>query len=102
MALVLGDLLSDDLLSDDLLSDDLESEELSFATAPAVESLGLPSSLDLVAAGLAPEFLKSVSYQPDPLSLNAAAVNCLRKLGFWHSGQSVKRGSLIFCKASSW
>lgn len=77
-ALALGDLISEDLEPAE------ESAELLPETAPALavfESGDLLSSLDFVVAGLAPEFLKSVSYQPEPLSLNAAAVNCFRKLG---------------------
>ncbi len=52
------------------------------------------------AAGFLPEFLKSVSYQPVPFNLNAAAVTCLRSEALPQAGQSVNFGSLIFCSAS--
>lgn len=55
-----------------------------------------------VALGFLPEFLKSVSYQPVPLSLKEAAVTCLRNAELLQSGQSVSLGSLIFCRASIW
>lgn len=42
----------------------------------AADSL-LSADLLAVAPGLAPLFLKSVTYQPDPLSWNPAAVTCL-------------------------
>ena len=45
--------------------------------------------------GAEPLPLKSVTYQPPPFSWKPAAVTILLKVGFLHSGQSVKRGSLI-------
>ena len=43
---------------------------------------------------------KSVTYQPDPFNWNPAAVTCLRKLSFPHSGQFVNGASLIFRSTS--
>lgn len=39
---------------------------------------------------------KSVTYQPEPFNWNPAAVTCLRKVSFPHSGQFVRGASLIF------
>jgi hypothetical protein len=44
--------------------------------------------------------LKSVAYQPEPLSWKPAAVSCLENVGLPHSGQSVSGASAIFCKTS--
>jgi len=44
--------------------------------------------------------LKSVTYQPEPLSWKPAAVSCLEKVGLPHSGQSVNGSSAILCKTS--
>jgi hypothetical protein len=44
--------------------------------------------------------LKSVAYQPDPLSWKPAAVSCLLKVGLPQAGQSVSAASAIFCKTS--
>lgn len=44
--------------------------------------------------------LKSVTYQPVPLSWKPAAVSCFLKVAAPHSGQSVNSGSDIFCKTS--
>ncbi len=67
-----------------------------------LESLfaALPSDLLALTAGFLPEFLKSVSYQPVPFNLNAAAVTCFFKAGAAQLGQSISLGSLIFCRAS--
>jgi hypothetical protein len=51
-------------------------------------------------AGALPEPLKSVAYQPEPLSWNPAAVNCFLKVGFPQLGQSCKGASEIFCNTS--
>ena len=45
--------------------------------------------------------LKSVSYQPLPFSLKAAAETNFFSAGLPHSGQSFSRSSLIFCNFSS-
>lgn len=50
-------------------------------------------------AAVAPP-LKSVAYQPDPLSWNPAAVSCLENAAAWQFGHSVRTGSDIFCKTS--
>ncbi len=74
--------------------------------------LVLPAALSLVAAAAAvlavaagadvpPEPpLKSVAYQPEPLSWKPAAVSCLENVGLPHSGQSVSGASAIFCSTS--
>jgi len=60
-------------------------------------------SLAAAAAGAAvpPEPpLKSVAYQPEPLSWKPAAVSCLENVALPHSGQSVSGASEIFCRTS--
>ena len=50
-----------------------------------------------------PLFLKSVTYQPDPLSWNPAAVTCLAYVDCPHDGHWVSGASDIFCSTScSW
>jgi len=66
------------------------------ASATAVEVASAPAA---GAAGV-PPLLKSVAYQPDPLSWNPGADNCLENDGLPHCGHSVKAGSEIFCKWS--
>ena len=51
-------------------------------------------------AGAAPEPLKSVAYQPEPLSWNPAAVTCFLNVAFPQVGQSCKGASEIFCNTS--
>jgi len=62
------------------------------------------SDPDAPAAGaLAPPLppRKSVTYQPEPLSWNPAAVSCFLKLpAVPQDGQSVSGASLIFCSTS--
>jgi hypothetical protein len=48
------------------------------------------------AAGLGPLPLKSVAYQPVPLSWNPAAVICLLNVAALHAGHTVNSGSEIF------
>lgn len=60
--------------------------------APPLSAAGASAG---VAAGLLPP-LKSVAYQPEPLSWNPAAVSCLLKVGLPHEGQVFKGGSEIF------
>jgi hypothetical protein len=55
-----------------------------------------------LAAGLDPLCLKSVAYQPEPLSWNPAAVSCFLNVALPHSGQVVSTGSLTFCRYSFW
>ena len=43
---------------------------------------------------------KSVTYQPDPLSWNPAAVTCLRNPGSPQDGHTTRGASEIFCRAS--
>ena len=40
--------------------------------------------------------LKSVAYQPEPLSWKSAAVTCLLNVCSWQAGHWVKGASLIF------
>src|SRR5438552_12148959 len=54
-----------------------------------------------LAVGLDPELLKSVAYQPLPLSWNPAAVTSLFKVGLRHVGQATSSGSESFCSASN-
>jgi hypothetical protein len=62
---------------------------------------GASAGVALVAAGApAPPPLKSVAYQPDPLSWKPAAVNCLRNEAAPQAGQSVSGASDIFCRTS--
>src|SRR5205823_5015684 len=58
------------------------------------------SPVDL-AAGLDPELLKSVAYQPLPLSWNPAAVTSLLRAGLPQAGHARSSGSESFCSASS-
>src|SRR5882672_2250515 len=55
-----------------------------------------PPSTEVFAAGFEPLFLKSVAYQPLPLSLKPAALSILEKVLLLHSGQTDMTGSLIF------
>src|SRR5204862_3901375 len=51
---------------------------------------------------LAPLFLKSVAYQPLPLSWNPAAVSIFENVSLPHSGQRVRTGAVTFCRYSFW
>ena len=53
-----------------------------------------------VAALLLPLFLKSVAYQPEPLSWKPAAVSCLEKASAPQAGQVVSGASEIFRSTS--
>ncbi len=53
------------------------------------------------AAGLLPEPLKSVAYQPLPLSWKPAADTSLTRESFVHAGQATSGASENFCSASS-
>lgn len=74
------------------------SDEL--ADAPPSVLAGAAASPPGAALALAPLLLlpprKSVTYQPEPFNWNPAAVTCLRKVSFPHSGQFVNGASLIF------
>ena len=74
------------------------SEALEAAVAPvsAVEVLAEVAGAEV--ALLPP--LKSVAYQPEPLSWKPAAVSCLLKLAWPQFGQSVSTGSESFCNTS--
>jgi hypothetical protein len=60
---------------------------------------GAPPSAAAGAGAFEPP-LKSVAYQPEPLSWKPAAVSCLVKVAAWQAGQSVSKSSEIFCKTS--
>src|SRR6185503_204731 len=53
-----------------------------------------------LSAGFFAGALKSVAYQPLPLSWNPAALSCFCNAGLPHAGQIVSGGSLTFCRAS--
>ncbi len=61
---------------------------------------GAPLSAAAGAGALGGPPLKSVAYQPEPLSWKPAAVSCFVKVAAWHAGQSVSKSSEIFCKTS--
>src|SRR5215831_21374426 len=73
----------------------LESPDLSADLA--APSPFLPSAFSV---GL-PELLKSVAYQPLPLSWNPTAEISLLNEGLWHCGQSDSGASESFCSTSS-
>ena len=73
---------------------------LSVAAAAVSPLLPPASSLSFSAAFEDLLSRKSVTYQPDPLSWNPAAVTCFLKLGVPQVGQTVNSGSEIFCKTS--
>ena len=69
----------------------------------ALTSAGLFSDLaspGTAAAGDDAPPLKSVAYQPEPLSWKPAAVSCLANAGAPQCGQTVNGASDIFCKTS--
>jgi len=82
------------------------------ALLDGVSLLGLADALSLaVAAAVVPAAaagadvppeppLKSVAYQPEPLSWKPAAVSCLENVDLPHAGQSVSGASEIFCRTS--
>ncbi len=59
-------------------------------------------ALSALASGLAGEPLKSLAYQPLPLSWKPAAVSNLFNDSLPHSGQVVSGASLIFRRNSFW
>jgi hypothetical protein len=75
----------------------LDSPLLLAAVSPAVAAAA-PVAAVLVAA--APPPLKSVAYQPEPLSWKPAAVSCLPKLSAPQAGQVVSGASDSFCSTS--
>ncbi|AIU28258.1 hypothetical protein LV28_18315 [Pandoraea pnomenusa] len=84
----------DALLSPDAAAGDDEADE---ADEAAEADDGAPE-----AGALAPPDppRKSVTYHPEPLSWNPAAVTCLRNESLPHSGHWVSGASLIFCSTS--
>jgi hypothetical protein len=75
--------------------------DLAGADSAGVVAAGAASAAAVPTAGAeVPEPLKSVAYQPEPLSWNPAAVSCLEKADAWQLGHSVSTGSDIFCKMS--
>ena len=76
-------------------SDDVgEEADVADAEAP------LESDFESLAKFFFAPVLKSVSYQPDPASLNAGADTFFFKDDWPHAGQSVSGASDIFCSAS--
>src|SRR5450432_3280445 len=60
----------------------------------------LPDSAFGLSTGFAPEFLKSVAYQPLPLSWNPTAEMSLTRLSLPHDGQTSMGESASRCNAS--
>jgi len=59
-----------------------------------------PVDGDTAVDGALPLPLKSVAYQPDPLSWNPAAVSCFLNEGLLQEGQTSSGASDIFCSTS--
>ena len=80
----------------------VEEAVLAAAGAAAGAALASPAGLLLLVsgAGLLPLFLKSVAYQPEPLSWKPGAVNCLEKASAPQAGHTVSGASEIFCSTS--
>jgi hypothetical protein len=71
------------------------------AEASAAGEDDSPAGADAAAAPVTPlPPLKSVAYQPDPLSWKPGALSCLLNLGAPQAGQSVSGASEIFCRTS--
>jgi hypothetical protein len=88
------ELASDPELDEDPLSEDPLSEEPDPSEAPEVSD---PKTFRFL------PFLKSVSYQPPPLSRNPAAEIFFTSVGSLQAGQISRGSSLIFCMVSiSW
>src|SRR5437764_1521113 len=60
-----------------------------------------PTLASALAAGFVPELLKSVAYQPLPLSWKPTAEMSLASAGLLHSGQVESGASESFCSISS-
>jgi len=65
-----------------------------------VLSLGVTAASAAGAAAPPEPPLKSVAYQPEPLSWKPAAVSCFENVALPQVGQSVNGASEIFCKTS--
>jgi hypothetical protein len=76
------------------LSEDALAVEAASPLAGAAAPLPFAFAAGAALALLPPR--KSVTYQPEPFNWNPAAVTCLRKVSFPHSGQFVRGASLIF------
>src|SRR5207253_5910552 len=85
------------LASAGLDSPSLPASDLLASTG--LDSASLPASA--FAAGFAPEFLKSVAYQPLPLRWNPASEISLERLFLPQTGQSDSGASVNFWSASS-
>src|SRR3990172_9093656 len=77
------------------------------APAPQAGASALPDSVALAGSvlsfcGLAPLPLKSLAYQPEPLSWKPAAVSIFWNDALPHSGQEDSNGSLTFRRYSFW
>jgi hypothetical protein len=77
----------------------LEDEESEAAGAVEVAAASLLDGATAVDGAL-PLPLKSVAYQPDPLSWNPAAVTCFLNSGLLQEGHTSSGASDIFCNTS--
>ena len=68
-------------------------------SAPAAGATAAAPATPAAGAAAAPP-LKSVAYQPEPLSWKPAAVSCLEKASAPQAGQAVSGASDIFCNTS--
>ena len=88
---------------EEALGADDVSAGLAAGAAVSVEGAGVLTWLSLLSvlagAVFAPP-LKSVAYQPEPLSWKPAAVSCLVNEGLPQAGHTLSGGSDIFCKWS--
>jgi len=78
-----------------------EEEDVAREPSPAVLLAAPLSLVELTASalGLSPP-LKSVTYQPEPLSWKPAAVTCFENCGSAHCKHTLRGGSESFCKTS--
>src|SRR6267142_2938576 len=91
------------LLSDFPAPESLPSVLLALESLPSdFAALLSPVATAVFAAGFEPLFLKSVAYQPLPLSWNPAAESILEKVFLLHSGHTVMTGSETFRRYSFW
>jgi len=86
---------------DGLLSDFLLSDAFPLDSLPPDSLLLDPLSPNLSDDSFLLPPLKSVSYQPEPLSLNDEADTSLVNEDLSHSGQSLSGSSFIFCSFSN-
>jgi hypothetical protein len=71
------------------------------AVSAGFDSVEEAAAVPVVAAAEPPALpLKSVAYQPEPLSWKPAAVSCLLNVAAPQAGHSVSGASEIFCRTS--